>query len=114
MLCLTVCFANNFISIQGITLPGGILVFPITFIICDVVSEVYGYSIAKAFIWIGIIAELIFSSLSLFISKRVVNTVFTLIFSSLKSLPLLSNKRVRNGKAYSAALARTRSTTKTQ
>ena len=67
LLCLTVCFANNFISIQGLTLPGGILVFPITFIICDVVSEVYGYSIAKAFIWIGIIAELIFSSLSLFI-----------------------------------------------
>ncbi|MBM7073672.1 VUT family protein [Shewanella sp. 202IG2-18] len=43
--------------------------FPITFIICDIVSEVYGYSTAKAFIWIGIIAELVFSNLSLFINE---------------------------------------------
>ncbi|WP_218938222.1 queuosine precursor transporter [Parashewanella tropica] len=61
ILCLTVCFANNFILVFNMTLPGGIFVFPISFIICDVVNEVYGYSTARLFIWIGIIVELIFA-----------------------------------------------------
>ncbi len=64
LLCLTVCFANNFITVFGRTLPGGIYVFPLSFIICDIVSEVYGYSVGRIFIWIGIIAELIFASIA--------------------------------------------------
>lgn len=64
MLCLTVCFANNIIQTFDMTLPGGIFVFPLSFIVCDVVGEVYGYGIARTFIWIGIISELIFASAS--------------------------------------------------
>ena len=41
--------------------PGGIFVFPMTFSICDVVGEVYGYAYPRLFIWIGVLAELIFS-----------------------------------------------------
>lgn len=41
--------------------PGGIFVFPITFSICDIVGEVYGYAYPRLFIWIGVIAEFIFS-----------------------------------------------------
>ncbi|MCL1077596.1 VUT family protein [Parashewanella spongiae] len=62
LLCLTVCFANFFITVFGMTLPGGIFVFPITFIICDVVGEVYGFSVARMFIWVGMISKLLFSS----------------------------------------------------
>ena len=64
LLCVTVSFANDFNEFFGLILPGGIYVFPLTFIICDVVSEVYGYKLASLFIWIGIISELIFASLS--------------------------------------------------
>ena len=64
LLCLTVCFANNFINVLGMTLPGGIYVFPVTFIICDIVGEVYGYGVARIFIWIGMTGELIFASLA--------------------------------------------------
>ncbi len=64
LLCLTVCFANNINDIAGMTLPGGILVFPASFIICDIVGEVYGYSVARRFIWIGILAELLFAGIA--------------------------------------------------
>ncbi|RLV58038.1 VUT family protein [Parashewanella curva] len=64
MLCLTVCFANNFISPLGVTIPGGVLFFPFSFIVCDIVGEVYGYEVAKIFIWAGITAELLFAGLS--------------------------------------------------
>ncbi|RLV58252.1 VUT family protein [Parashewanella curva] len=64
LLCLTVCFANNITSMMGMTLPGGIYVFPVSFIICDIVSEVYGFPIARLFIWFGMISELIFAFLS--------------------------------------------------
>jgi uncharacterized integral membrane protein (TIGR00697 family) len=48
--------------------PGGIFVFPITFCICDIVGEVYGYAYPRLFIWIGILAELIFSLLIITVS----------------------------------------------
>ena len=64
MLCLTVSFANNFIKVGSMTLPGGIFVFPLTFVVCDVIGEVYGYAMARTFIWAGIGAELIFSGVS--------------------------------------------------
>ena len=64
LLCLTVCFANNFTNVFGMTLPGGIYVFPISFIICDIVGEVYGFGVARLFIWIGIAMELCFAGIS--------------------------------------------------
>ncbi|MBM7074654.1 queuosine precursor transporter [Shewanella sp. 202IG2-18] len=68
ILCLTVCFANYFIKVFGMTLPGGIFVFPVSFIICDIVVEVYGYSTAKIFVWLGIIVELFFAFTSQWIT----------------------------------------------
>jgi len=66
-LCITVSFANDFNDIFGLILPGGIYVFPLTFIICDIVSEVYGYSVARTFIWLGIFSEFTFALISEFI-----------------------------------------------
>ena len=60
-LLLVVSLANRFIEIGNILEAGGIFVFPLTFLICDIVSEVYGYSLARKFIWIGAFCEFIFA-----------------------------------------------------
>lgn len=57
----TVCLANKLVQIGDMILPGGIFVFPFTFGICDVVGEVYGYAYPRLFIWVGVLAELIFA-----------------------------------------------------
>ncbi len=57
MLCISLAFGNNVNVIAGMVLPGGIYVFPLTFLICDIISEAYGYALAKAFIWYGFIAQ---------------------------------------------------------
>ncbi len=48
--------------------PGGIFVFPLTFCICDIVGEVYGYAYPRLFIWIGVLAELVFSLILITVS----------------------------------------------
>ena len=40
-------------TVFGHILPGGIFIFPLTFVINDIVGEVYGYSEPKKFIWLG-------------------------------------------------------------
>lgn len=61
ILLIVVVLANRFIIVFGMLEAGGIFVFPLTFLICDIVSEVYGYSLAKKFIWLGVFAELLFA-----------------------------------------------------
>lgn len=39
-------------------LPGAPLIFPLTYIIGDIVAEVYGYNAAKQIIWITLVCEL--------------------------------------------------------
>ncbi len=53
--------AYKFVSIGGITLSGATIVFPLTYLFSDVITEVYGYNIAKKIIWLSLIGELIFS-----------------------------------------------------
>jgi uncharacterized integral membrane protein (TIGR00697 family) len=36
-------------------LPGGIILFPITYLFADILTEIYGYSYARRVIWIGFI-----------------------------------------------------------
>lgn len=57
----TVCLASKVLLIGPLFEPGGILFFPLTFTICDVMGEVYGYAYPRLFIWIGILAEFVFS-----------------------------------------------------
>lgn len=42
----------------GITLPTAMLVFPITYITSDVISEVYGYRASRNVAWMGFISNL--------------------------------------------------------
>jgi queuosine precursor transporter len=47
------------ISIGPIILPAAIIIFPISYIISDILTEVYGYGMARKVIWLGFICNLI-------------------------------------------------------
>lgn len=64
----TVCLAGRITRINTLILPGGIFVFPLTFCICDIIGEVYGYAYPRLFIWVGVLAEFIFSLLVIIVS----------------------------------------------
>jgi len=46
--------AVKLIVIGGLTLPAAIVIFPLSYIIGDVLTEVYGYARTRKVIWIGI------------------------------------------------------------
>jgi queuosine precursor transporter len=41
------------IGVRGWVLPAGILIFPVSYIIGDILTEVYGYTRARQVIWLG-------------------------------------------------------------
>lgn len=45
--------AVKLVRIFGAVLPAGVIVFPISYIVGDVLTEVYGYSRARQVIWLG-------------------------------------------------------------
>lgn len=47
------------IIVLGIVLPAAIIIFPLNYIIGDVLTEVYGYQQARRVIWLGFICNLI-------------------------------------------------------
>ena len=47
------------ISVAGITLPAAIVIFPLSYIFGDVLTEVYGYSQARRVIWLGFFCNLL-------------------------------------------------------
>lgn len=47
------------ISIGGIVLPAAIIIFPLSYIIGDILTEVYGYQQARRVIWLGFLCNLI-------------------------------------------------------
>lgn len=53
--------AYKLVHLGPALLPGAPLIFPITYIIGDIVAEVYGYVVAKKIIWITLICELFFA-----------------------------------------------------
>ena len=51
--------AVKLIDVGGQILPAAIIVFPISYIVGDVLTEVYGYRVARRVIWLGFLANLI-------------------------------------------------------
>jgi uncharacterized integral membrane protein (TIGR00697 family) len=47
------------ISVGGLVLPASIIIFPVSYIIGDVLTEVYGYRQARRVIWLGFLCNLI-------------------------------------------------------
>jgi uncharacterized integral membrane protein (TIGR00697 family) len=52
--------AVKIISIGRFALPAAIFVFPLSYIFGDVLTEVYGYRLARRVIWLGFMCNLIF------------------------------------------------------
>ena len=46
-------FATKVIDLWGITLPGAVIIFPISYILHDCISEVWGFRRARLVIWLG-------------------------------------------------------------
>jgi queuosine precursor transporter len=51
--------AVKLVTLFGLVLPAAIIIFPISYIVGDVLTEVYGYSKARQVIWLGFFCNLI-------------------------------------------------------
>jgi len=51
--------AVKLVNIFGLVLPAAVIIFPISYIIGDVLTEVYGYQHARRVIWLGFLCNLI-------------------------------------------------------
>lgn len=51
--------AIKVISVAGLFLPAAIIIFPVSYIFGDVLTEVYGYKQARRVIWLGFLCNLI-------------------------------------------------------
>jgi hypothetical protein len=52
--------AVKVISVGPVILPAAIIIFPISYIFGDILTEVYGYRLARRVIWLGFLCNLIF------------------------------------------------------
>ncbi len=50
----------KFVDFGIVNLPAAVLLFPLSYIIGDVLTEVYGYRVARRVIWLGFACNLIF------------------------------------------------------
>lgn len=53
-------FDARLISLAGFVTDAGTLVFPLTFLLSDLITEVYGYKYARLAIWCGLLFNVIF------------------------------------------------------
>ncbi len=51
--------AVKLISLYGVLLPAAIVIFPVSYILGDVLTEVYGFRQARRVIWLGFLCNLI-------------------------------------------------------
>ncbi len=47
------------VYVAGLTLPAAIVIFPVSYILGDILTEVYGYKQARRVIWLGFVCNLI-------------------------------------------------------
>lgn len=53
--------ATKLFSLGPLIFTGGVLIFPITYIFGDILTEVYGYSLSRKVIWTGFVALILMS-----------------------------------------------------
>jgi uncharacterized integral membrane protein (TIGR00697 family) len=63
-LFVTGLIVSNIIAVKlvllgGLLLPAAIIIFPVSYILGDVLTEVYGYRVARRVIWLGFLCNLI-------------------------------------------------------
>jgi uncharacterized integral membrane protein (TIGR00697 family) len=89
--CLIVSnvIAGKLISVFGLTLPAAVVLFPLTYVLADIFTEVYGFKRARLVIWAGFGA----------------NLFMCLIFALIIALP--SPSFYKGGAAYALVLGNT-------
>src|SRR5438045_9243039 len=45
--------AVKLVDVAGVVLPAGVVIFPLSYLFGDVLTEVYGYAQARRVIWLG-------------------------------------------------------------
>lgn len=51
--------AVKLVQVAGLLLPAGVILFPVSYILGDVLTEVYGYARARQVIWLGFACNLL-------------------------------------------------------
>ncbi len=51
--------AVKLVTVGGLLLPAAVIIFPISYIIGDILTEVYGYAAARRVIWIGFLCNVL-------------------------------------------------------
>jgi uncharacterized integral membrane protein (TIGR00697 family) len=59
--------AFRFSLVDHLLVSGATIIFPITYLLSDIITEVYGYSMARKIIWLGLACEMVFALLIKFI-----------------------------------------------
>ena len=54
--------AAKLVEVAGFVVPAGIVVFPLSYICGDVLTEVYGYRLARRVIWLGFLCNVLMVS----------------------------------------------------
>lgn len=77
---ITALMTANIISVKlieiwGMVLPAGIIIFPISYITGDILTEVYGYAQARRVIWLGFFCNLVLV-IALWIGKIIPSAPF--------------------------------------
>jgi uncharacterized integral membrane protein (TIGR00697 family) len=59
--CLLVSnvIAVKLVMVRGLVLPAAIVIFPVSYLLADVLTEVYGYRAARRVIWLGFFCNLL-------------------------------------------------------
>lgn len=57
-------YASKIFSVFGFILPGAVIIFPVSYILNDCLSEVYGYRKARLVIWMGFLLNFFFVLMS--------------------------------------------------
>ncbi|HBC84714.1 MAG TPA: transporter [Clostridiales bacterium] len=61
--------AERLISLAGISLTGAVIVFPFTYILSDIFTEIYGFNKNKSVIWLSFMCNLIMVIIFVFVLK---------------------------------------------
>ena len=51
--------AAKLISVGGVVLPAAVIVFPVSYVVADVLTEVWGYAASRRVIWLGFACNLL-------------------------------------------------------
>jgi uncharacterized integral membrane protein (TIGR00697 family) len=66
MLYITLDLASNVVAYREVSLgfalfPGATFIYPLTYTLADIITEIYGYATMRKVIWAGIICDFVFS-----------------------------------------------------